>query len=132
MATSIYLSNILLDSVLGNQSFVSNSTLYCALFTTVPTSLTDSATEVSGGSYARVSVTNNLTNWPAASARSKKNATAISFPTASASWGTIVGYGFYDASSGGNLLFWGTFTSVVINNGDHFAFDVNGITASES
>lgn len=34
------------------------------------------------------------------------NGAGITFPTASANWGTAIGFGLYDASSSGNLLVW--------------------------
>jgi len=44
------------------------------------------AGEVSGGSYDRVSFTNNNTNWPNVTTADKTNNVAIIFPTASANW----------------------------------------------
>ncbi len=61
-------------------------------------------TEVSGGSYARVSVANNLTQWPSAVAGGKTNANAINFPTATGAWGEVVGFGVFDAPTAGNLI----------------------------
>ena len=64
--------------------------------------------EVSGGSYARASVANNNVNFPQCSASgtpTKANAVAITFPTATAAWGTVTHWAIYDASSGGtNML----------------------------
>lgn len=60
--------------------------------------------EVSGGGYARVSITNNTTNFPNASNGSKSNGTVITFPSATVAWGTVVGWGIWDASTGGNLI----------------------------
>lgn len=59
--------------------------------------------EVTGGSYARVPVTNNATNFPASSAGSKANGTAIVFPVPTADWGTIYSVVILDAASGGNV-----------------------------
>jgi hypothetical protein len=49
-------------------------------------------------------VTNNTTNFPNATAGNKATGTAITFPSPSADWGTVVGFGFADASTSGNLL----------------------------
>ena len=47
------------------------------------------------------------------------NAAAITFPTPSANWGTVVAFGIFDATSSGNLLVWGPITpNKTINNGD--------------
>jgi len=103
---SDYLENELLDHVLGGGDYSRPGTVYVGLFTATPSDA-GGGTEVSGGSYARVSVTNNSTNWPAASSGAKSNGTAITFPMATASWGTISQFGIFDAASGGNLLAWG-------------------------
>jgi hypothetical protein len=60
-------------------------------------------------------------NWTAASATdgNTDNAAAITFPTPSANWGTIVAFGIFDATSAGNLLVWGPITpNKTVNNGD--------------
>lgn len=102
---SDYLENELLDHVFGAAAFTAPSSIYVAAFTASPGD-DDSGTEVTGGSYARVAVTNNATNFPAASGGAKSNANAITFPTATADWGTVVAVGLYDASTSGNLLAW--------------------------
>lgn len=108
--SSDYLDAHLLDSILGSGT---PATVYVALFTARGTDAQSDAgtnlVEVSGGSYARAAVTNNATNWPAASGTTptqKANGTAITFPTATGAWGTVTAAGVYDAPSGGNLLFW--------------------------
>lgn len=102
---SNYLANKILDLIFGAQAFTAPVTVYAALFTTTPTAA-NSGVEVSGSNYSRVAVTNNLTNFPAASSQTKQNATAITFPVLSGAVATVVSVGFYDASSGGNLLYW--------------------------
>jgi hypothetical protein len=102
-----------------------------ALFTANPSD-SGGGTEVTGGSYARVSVTNNTTNWPNASSGSKSNGTAITFPTATANWGTVTAFGIFDASSAGNLLYWGTLSaSKTVDNGDTASFASSAITITE-
>lgn len=113
-----YLENKLLDHVLGGGDYSRPATVYVALYTATPSD-SGGGTEVSGGSYARVAVTNNSTNWPAASGGSKSNGTAITFPTPSANWGTVTSFGILDAATSGNLLYWGALSaSKTINNGD--------------
>ena len=113
-----FLENKVLDHVLGGGDYSRPATVYVALYTATPSD-SGGGTEVSGGSYARVAVTNNSTNWPAASGGSKSNGTAITFPTPSANWGTVTSFGILDASSGGNLLYWGALAAnKTINNGD--------------
>jgi hypothetical protein len=111
---SDYLENKVLDAVLNNTS-LAVTTPYVALFTATPSD-SGGGTEVSGGSYARV---NSSTSWPAASGGSCANDVAIAFPTATANWGTVSQFGIFDASTAGNLLYWGDLTtSRTINNGD--------------
>jgi|SRR5688572_20019593 len=103
---SDFLENALLDHELGGPDYARPANVFLALFTTAPTD-SGGGTEVSGGSYARKSITNNNTNFPAASGGSKNLATSQSFVTPTGSWGTVVAFGYYDASSGGNLMRWG-------------------------
>lgn len=62
-------------------------------------------TEPAVGAYARVSVTNNATNFPAASTTAgkttKRNGTDITFPNPTADWGLQREYGLFTASTGG-------------------------------
>jgi len=83
---SNYLENKVLDHVLGGGDYTRPATVYVALYTVAPSD-TGGGTEVTGGSYARAAVTNNSTNWPAASGGEKSNGTEITFETATASWG---------------------------------------------
>ena len=108
-----YAEGKILDLIFGNTSYSVPATLYCALFTVTPADDGTGGTEVTGGSYARVAVTNNTTNFPNATLGNpsvKQNGTAITFTTATADWGTVVGMGFYDASSSGNLIAWSPLT----------------------
>lgn len=115
---SDFLELELLDHVFGNAAYTAPATLHVALFTVTPSD-SGGGTEVSGGSYARVAVTNNATNFPAASAGAKANGTAITFPAPTANWGTVVAFGIFDAASAGNLIAWGALTvNKTINNGD--------------
>lgn len=120
----------ILDSQFGGAATVSVATHYWALFTVAPTS-SGGGTEVSTGSYARVAVTNNSTNYPNTSGNVKSNGTAIVWPTSTGAWGNIVAWGIYDASSAGNLLFWGNLTSSQnMNSGDAFQFAIGQWTAT--
>lgn len=105
---STYLSDKLLDHSTGDVSYT-KPTCYLALFTAAPTMPAGTGgTEVSGGSYARVALAGL---WSAAASESKTNNATITFPTATASWGTVTSVGIYDASTAGNLLYAGNLTS---------------------
>jgi hypothetical protein len=135
---SDYAENKVLD-LLGGTTFTAPATVYIALFTTIPTDASTGTTpspgvEVTGGSYARQSVTNNATNWPAASAGSKSNGTAITWGTPpSANWGVVVGFAICDAATNGNILWWGAITpNKTVNNGDPApSFGVGALTITE-
>jgi hypothetical protein len=103
---SDFLELELLDHVLGNAAYTAPANVFLALFTAAPSD-SGGGTEVTGGSYARKSVTNNSTNFPAASGGSKNLAVSQSFVTPTAPWGTVVAFGLFDASTSGNLLYWG-------------------------
>lgn len=124
-ALSDYLKNKLADFSLGGVSYSPPGTVYVAAYTTAPTSA-GGGVEVSGNAYARVALTNDSTNWPNASGGVKSNGTIIQFPEATGSWGTIVAFGIFDASSGGNLLFFGALTSSKsISTAEQLYFPVN-------
>ena len=113
-AFSNYLENKILLHVLSNTSYTSPTTVYLGLHTADPTDA-GSGTEVSGGSYARQSFASTV------SGNAASNTSAIEFPTATGSWGTIGWVGVWDNSTGGNLLFHGALTtSKTIASGDVF------------
>lgn len=116
---SDYAENAVLDNIVGKTQFT-KPTAYVALFTATPSD-SGGGTEVSGGSYARKSTAAG--DWNAAAAGSSSNANAITFVTATASWGTVTHFGVFDAATTGNLLWWGTITtSKTIGNGDTASF----------
>ena len=107
---SNYLCNLLLGLVFGKTTYTPPTTLYCALFTVAPTAA-GGGTEVVGNGYARVAVTNNTSNFPTPTAQSVSNANVVDFGTPTGTgWGTIVFGAWFDASSGGNMLYAGPFS----------------------
>lgn len=127
-AMSDYLENKLVDAFLRATAYTMPATTYVALATSTGS---DSAcgTEVSGGSYARVSVTSSTTNWANTQASgtgastgtggTTSNSNAITFPAPTANWGTVTEVCVFDASTAGNLLFRTALTvSKTVNNGD--------------
>lgn len=94
--------------------------IYLALFTVAPSDA-GGGTEVTGGSYARVQVSQLDASWaaPSGTPSATSNSAAITFPSPTANWGTIVAIGIFDAASGGNLLAWELQTpNKTVNNGD--------------
>ena len=127
---SDFAENEILDHLLSAATYTAPATLYLAVFTAAPTDA-GGGTEVTGGSYARLAVTNDATNFPAAVAGAKSNGVALTMVTASANWGTIVAYALFDASSAGNMIGWADLSSsVIINNGDTLRFAAGALTYS--
>ena len=96
---SNYLENALINVTLRATSYTAPTTVYVALYTTDPTDA-DTGTEVTGGSYARTSVT-----FAAPSNGVTTNSADITFPTCTLAWGTVTHIGIRDASTAGNLLY---------------------------
>ncbi len=120
MSFGDFLENTLLDLVFGGVSYAPPATIYLGLSTAAPGDDGATAAEPPGANgYARVAVTNNLTNFPAASAGAKSNGTAITFPTATGAWGTVTHALIYDAATAGNFLGAGALAvAKTIDNGD--------------
>lgn len=122
---SNYLENKLLDHVLRNTSYTSPTTTYVGLYTSNPDE-GNTGTEVSGGSYARqpLSVTT-------ASGGIVTSSADVTFPQATASWGTISHIGILDAVTSGNLLMYTALTtSKTIDEGDILKISTGSLTAS--
>jgi hypothetical protein len=128
MSKSDYLENIIINLVLRNVGYTPAATVYVALYTAAPSDA-GGGTEVSGNAYARVAIT-----FSAASGGSTSNSGTLTFATPTPSgWGTVTHFGIFDASSGGNLLYWNALTaSKTINAGDTVTFAAGTLTVSES
>jgi len=107
-AKSAYLAKKNLDHNLRNVAYTPATTWFLALYTSNPTGA-DSGTEVSGSGYARQAIT-----FVAASGSSSgitENVADVTFPQATADYpAPVTHWGIRDASSGGNLLYYGAFT----------------------
>lgn len=127
LVISNYLENALINHILRNTAYTDPTSVYLALFTTALGD-DDSGTEVSGGSYGRVTLTGAF-DAPASGATA--NTSQISFTQATASWGTVTYCGLYDASTAGNLLFWGQLSaSQQVDNGDTFSIAAGDLDIS--
>ena len=128
-AFSDYLENELLDHTLKNLAFTSPAAVYVALATaSFADDNSGTANEISttGTDYARQEAT-----FAAASGGSASTSATITYPTATANWGTITHFGIYDASTAGKLLYHGALTaSKVINNGDTFEIQAGNLTVT--
>lgn len=113
----------ILEHSVGKTSWTMPTSCYAGLYTAAPSDTSTGSsggTAVSGGSYARVQTN---TSWGTAASGQIANSADIVFPTASASWGTVVAVALFDASTAGNMLWWGTLTAnKVVDIGDVFKF----------
>lgn len=132
-AMSDYLENKLIDFVFRGQSYTPPGNTWIGLLTTAANDANtgSNVVEVSGGGYARVQIASTLLNWSGTQSSSATttstgnsgttyNINAITFPVPTgANWGVITSFGMFDASSGGNMLFYGALTTPkTVNNGD--------------
>lgn len=126
---SDHLEAKLLDHIYNEIAYASPTTIYVALYTTDPTDA-DTGTEVSGGSYARVLVNpsgGGAPEWNVAVVDGTRHAVDnqedITFPTATAAWGTLTHVGIHDHITAGNLLHHGPLaSSQVVGDGGIFKF----------
>lgn len=127
---SDYYEDWIINHLLRNQSFTPPATVYVALFTAVTGLETNNPTaEVSGGSYARQAVTLS-----AASGGASSNTADITFPTATASWGTVSHVALVDHQTNTtwgtnvNVLMWSALdTSKAIDSGDTFKINTGDL-----
>ena len=143
MNMSDYMENRMIDQIFRAQSFSFPGSLYFALFTTTPTDTFtgSSAGEVTGGSYARQTIvcgtatfyntqgTTVGTSTGTGGTTSQVN--AITYPAATADWGTVVGILITDSgtTAAGNSLFWSNLVaSKVVGNGDTFQFAAGNLS----
>jgi hypothetical protein len=107
-----YTSQGLLNHITGKTAIAAMRPAYVALFSAVGLDDGTGFTEISGSAYARV--TTAAADWATASGTAPStvsNANPLVFPTSTGSWGTIVGFGVYDAATAGNLMAWDYFGS---------------------
>jgi hypothetical protein len=134
-AASNYLENKLLDHVLTATSY-SQPSRFLALFTGTASAtkanleagtLTDEVS-TSGTAYARQAIT-----FSAASNGSTSNSATVTFPAATASFGTITCVAIMDGDTegAGNVLFYGEVTTAkTIDTGDTFQVSNGNLTIS--
>lgn len=109
--------------------------MYVALFTTTPTDST-TGTEVTGGSYARVAVDRTGTGFAAAAGTTATTnpAATVTFPAATADWGTVTGFGICKSSAGAlstDLVFWGALSaSQSVPNGTTASFSTSSLSVT--
>ena len=124
MAFSDYLEDKLLNHTFANTAFTTPGTVYLGLFTAAPSD-TGGGTEVSGGSYARISCAFSVSGTNPTTAT---NSSAAEFATATGTWGAGGWVAVFDASTSGNMLAWAALTaSKTVSSGDVFRFDAGDL-----
>lgn len=127
-----YSENNTINWIFRGVTFPTPGGIYIGLFTVIPSADAGTGgTEVSGGSYARQSVTRNTTEWKDPSTATQgttSNVNAITFPTASANWGTVVAAAIHDAVTAGNMLAFGALAAnKIVNTGDVLKFNAGDL-----
>ncbi len=119
-----FLEDELLNHTFRNVTFTSPTTVFAALFTSA-TDDTGGGTEVATGSYARQAITFGAPS-PAGTIA---NSATITFPTATASWGTVTHFAIFDAVTTGNMLMHSPLNvSKTIDTDDTAEFAVGALT----
>ena len=139
-AMTNYLENKLIDALFRGGSYTFPAALHVGLFTAAPSDA-GGGTEVSGGSYARSALAPSTVNWAstggattttnpsAGTSGTTSNNSALAFPTATADWGTATHVAIFDASTGGNMLFYGTLAaSQSIPSGVAYSLPISALT----
>jgi hypothetical protein len=122
---SNYLENALINGTLRATTFTAPAAVYVSLHTADPTDA-GTGTEVSGGSYVRQAAT-----FAAPSNGASATSADVTFPQATASYGTVGWIGIWDASTSGNMLYHTALdTSKAIDTGDIFKIASGSLTVT--
>lgn len=133
---SNFLELELLDHVLRNAAYTAPTSVWIALFdATGSTANLEAGTltgEIVGGAYARLEVGGaSGRSFTLAAAGATQNNEDWTWTTATADWGTVTYCAVMDASTAGNVLFYGTLTvAKTVNNGDTFKFNAGDFTVT--
>jgi len=119
-----------LDAIMGGTAYTVTSPTYIAL-TTVSVTESDTGstiTEATYTGYARLSVASS--DWRAAATGQKRNLNALLFGTCTAGSSTVVGFAICSASSGGDVICFGSLasTTITVNITPQFATDALTLT----
>jgi len=127
----------IINILTGVQSWTGGS-LEVRLYTSVPAEsytfapFPDGAVEVSGGSYTPMPIV--FDDGPTADGNGGFYVThtaAVTFPTATANWGTVVAFAIYDTSNNMYLYVGDVDTPFAVDNGDDAVFAAGSIVITE-
>lgn len=111
------------------------ATLYFALWTTTLTAAStgSTGTEAAYSGYARVAMTANGTNFSTSTSGSAvTNNVAVTFGTNAGGSETETYCAVLDASTAGNIIYWGSITSTSILTGDTPQINTSGMSSQET
>lgn len=126
-----YTESEVIKHIFRTGSFTKPTNIYVGLMSAAATPEAGTVTELSGGSYARVSVPPLDANWTDATAGNgtTSNAGVVTFPAATGDWTTATHFGIWDASTAGNLLVYAALTaSRTITTGATASFAIGALT----
>jgi|ERR1700690_784240 len=134
-SASQYVENALLNWFRGTTFPAASATLYLALFQTPPVNgVTAGSVEVPlANNYSRLGFLTASAGFAAPSGAAPAtalNGSNLVLATPSGSWGTVQGWGIFDASTAGNMLAYGTFAPISPVNGDTVEFLTNNLSLS--
>lgn len=119
---SNYIEDALLNHLLRNTAHTPTGNVYLALYSVEPGE-SGGGTELSGGGYTRMQCPSFTIEGSSAT-----NSAEIQFPIATSNWSAPMYMGIIDASSGGNLLFYGELTNpVTVNANDTFKISTGSL-----
>lgn len=124
---STHLAQALINHVFRGQSYAAPVSKYLALFVADPTDNNVTSNEVTGTWYTR----QQITSWtaPTGTGVSTANSNQLVFNAVTGSAVTVTHWGIYDATSTGNLLASGAFsTAKVLNVDDVLAVNAGDLT----
>ena len=118
----------ILDGITGVTQLTTPGTVYLAAFTSDPGEEGAVTNEVAGGSYARVSLDSKYSATPG---DTSSNTAKITFPTATADWGTVTHVGTMKSGTSGtdDMMVWIEMTTPIdIVTGSILEFDIGDLT----
>ena len=100
-----FMANSVLDHIFANAAYVPATNIYVSLSGANPTDDATGMDEHADGvdNYSRV-IQNT---WDVSSSGATENNGAVTFPQASAAWGTVTHFAMFDAATDGNMMFYG-------------------------
>jgi len=93
------IENEVLDSMIGSTQLLAVNTLWVGLSTADPLDDATGLAEPSGNAYARVAMVQSSNVWSPSASGVKRNAAAVTFPTATGSWGSVTHFALWRATT---------------------------------